>query len=104
MTAKELLVPRFELIADYPNNHTPVGDIIVTLFPEYFRKFKDIFREMHWSEKRDIKDMPKYLSFKGKDLPKEVMKYSNVDSFNCHVAFKDGDCSFLDHFLPCESK
>jgi hypothetical protein len=27
-TAKELLNPRFEVIADYPNNHSLIGEIL----------------------------------------------------------------------------
>ena len=56
--------PRFELIADYPGNTQPIGNITIEdATASYFRKFKSNFRELMWYEKRDEKDLPIHLKF-----------------------------------------
>lgn len=66
MTAKELLKPRFEVIADYPNPkdycYFPVGEIIKIESLEdinYLEKYPHLFRKLNWWEHRKIEDMPK---------------------------------------------
>ena len=72
MTASELMKPRFEIIADYPNSNFTIGDIVEfngVVFgmnePQKFvsepEKYPAIFRKMNWWEKRTAEQMPKKL-------------------------------------------
>lgn len=80
MTEQEidnLMKPRIVCIADYPNNKYTVGEEVpmiwddkfnswsvkheTLLFPSYFSKFKRLFREYRWYERRDIFEMPEYV-------------------------------------------
>jgi hypothetical protein len=59
-----LLIPRYEVIADYPSSPYSVGTIIVEL-PEYknartdMRQWPHLFRPLLWYELRHISEMPK---------------------------------------------
>ena len=65
MTKEELLIPRYLIIADYPNNFFgKIGDIIT---PSSFEseddfydweldKYPHLFKELHWTEHRDPND------------------------------------------------
>lgn len=69
MTAKELMNPRFEVIADYPSNQNEVGTILqCPNFDNDFTKkywidsnerYPHLFRKMNWWEKRTADQMPK---------------------------------------------
>ena len=70
MTAKELIQPRFEVIADYPASPFSVGDIITfdgivygmgepQKFTREPEKYPHIFRKMNWWEARTADQMPK---------------------------------------------
>ena len=78
MTTKELLTPRYEVIADYPNSDFGVECIIQlkTIHPysgysfilgntvysdSFFSKYPHLFRPLHWAEKRDVNDLPEYV-------------------------------------------
>ena len=78
MTAKELLQPRFEIIADYPMQSGQIGHILnrsrtffhyatrnideELLAPEsVILKYPHLFRKLNWWEKREEKDMPKKI-------------------------------------------
>ena len=83
MTPEELLIPRYEIIADYPNSPFKKGDIlyrftwdgegcVYTTSPDilltgYFcnektvERYSGIFRKLSWWEKREPEDLPKYL-------------------------------------------
>ena len=79
MIQEELLKPRYEVIADYPNNEKyKVGDILqlettggvsntltddnyVDEYESFFITYPHLFRKLEWWEKRDIKDMPEYV-------------------------------------------
>ena len=77
---KDLTQPRYLVIADYPNSHYEIGQIIELSVPkdasgwdmvtlanneEIMPKYPHLFRLLHWWEYRDEKEMPEYL--KGKD-------------------------------------
>lgn len=36
MTAQELLIPRYEIITDYPNNHLDIGTILKETVASHF--------------------------------------------------------------------
>ena len=73
MTAAELMKPRFEIIADYPNNEFgKVGDILDRDWGHYpngeefepewkISDYPHLFRKMNWWEKRTAEQMPKKL-------------------------------------------
>lgn len=77
MTAKELLNPRFEVIADYPNSNFKIGQVIecTDIFEEgfpssWFLPYPHLFRKMNWWECRTKEQMPKKLiSLAYKDKP-----------------------------------
>lgn len=67
-TAKDLLFPRFEVIADYPSNQHSKGTVLEC--PDYNQEFTKkywvanheryphLFRKMNWWEKRTEEEMP----------------------------------------------
>ncbi len=72
MTAKELMQPRFEVIADFPNNHFgAIGTILDRDWAKYpnddetqkaiwrISDFPHLFRKMNWWERRTAAEMPK---------------------------------------------
>lgn len=80
LSKAELLTPRIEVIADYPNSPFVVGDILLFeksdgVFTTYkkegykegvitamdFANYPHLFRPLPWYEKRDIEDMPEYV-------------------------------------------
>ena len=63
MTTEQLMQPRYEVIADYPNSIIPKGNIVddLLLFKIEFEKYPHLFRKLEWWEKRDVKDMPEYV-------------------------------------------
>ena len=84
MTSEELLTPRFEVIADFPNNPHEVGTILTISITDYYEFEKDgrkyttnvknienypyLYKELKWFEQRKKEDMPKRLickAFKG---------------------------------------
>ncbi|PZW41607.1 hypothetical protein LX95_01288 [Mesonia algae] len=83
MNAKELLRPRFELIADFPGNHYgQIGTILDRNWSKYpnddetekpiwsISDFPHLFRKLNWWEKRTKDEMPKKLkSLVSKDDP-----------------------------------
>lgn len=74
MTAQELLKPRFEVIADYPDSEFKVGEIEDRDWMKYVNgedetdgilwkisDFPHLFRKLNWWEHRKVEDMPKKL-------------------------------------------
>lgn len=70
MTPAQLLLPRYELIADYPGNLCPVGTIYahglscdgaIRLPDKQMDKYPHLFRKMKWWEIRDIGELPRFV-------------------------------------------
>ncbi len=79
MTVEELMQPRYEVIADYPNAKYEIGTILhvgkdieeceradkskiyILNSGGQFDTFPAIFRPLQWWEKRDIGDLPEYV-------------------------------------------
>lgn len=81
MTKKELLKPRYKVIADYPDGIWEVGDIIHDGFkgwqgiaPDY----PHLFKPLQWWEERELKDMPEYLTYQF--MPDSPLKVKKVDN------------------------
>ena len=81
MTAKELLKPRFEVIADYPYSANQVGEQLQRITDHLFvvsrhgdnsslytiealHVYPHLFRQLNWWEYRKIEDMPNKLTNK----------------------------------------
>lgn len=93
MKAEELMKPRFEIIADYPNNDLgEVGQIIyrdwcyrINGLEWRISDFPHLFRKLNWWEHRDIEDMPKRLISKAfaneetKEVSDEVFEVEEWD-------------------------
>ena len=87
MTAKELLNPRFKVIAKYPNSPLEIGTILHYWVTNFYQNERDgnyfiirieniedyphIFRKMNWWENRKIEDMPKKLKSYLNEPPNE---------------------------------
>ena len=88
MNAKQLLQPRYEVIADYPNSQhlLGVGEIIEPHPNGYFNyihfpSYPHIFRKLEWFEKRKVEDMPQYVKYIGeKTYILIAERYSGVDN------------------------
>jgi len=73
---KDFLKPRFKLIADYPGNSQPVGNITIEdATASYFRKFPANFKELKWYEEREPNEMPLFIKNKT-SIP---VTYTKVD-------------------------
>lgn len=58
--AHPLLTPRYMVEADYPNSPYEVGQILTAPTTDV-QNYPHIFRLMHWSEQRELGEMPRYL-------------------------------------------
>jgi len=79
MTVEELLLPRYKVIADYPDCPYVVGVIIhCEIDPEggnylnvadywvyHPEKYPHIFQPLQWWEERKLEDMPEYVNYNG---------------------------------------
>ncbi|MEQ8548720.1 MAG: hypothetical protein RIC03_12460 [Cyclobacteriaceae bacterium] len=92
MNASELLKPRFEIIADFPNNHFgKIGTILDRDWAEYpnddetqeaiwrISYFPHLFRQLNWWENRSIEDMPKRVISKALKNDSEVIDIQEWD-------------------------
>jgi hypothetical protein len=89
MTVEELLIPRYKVIADYPNIQFKIGDIVKKYFfdisqkgaytyltnvksplqgsslkREYIETMPHLFKKLEWWEERDENDMPNFIKNK----------------------------------------
>ena len=92
MKAEELMKPRFEVIADYPNNKLVIGSVIESDSDQMFKiqegyflglkrieQYPHLFRKLNWWEKRSIEDMPKRLVCKAIPNDTEIMDIQEWD-------------------------
>ena len=78
---KDLTPPRYLVIADYPNSHYEIGQIIELSVPkdasgwdmvtlanneEIMPKYPHLFRLLHWWEFRELSDLPIYVKYSTK--------------------------------------
>ena len=108
---KDLTQPRYLVIADYPNSHYEIGQIIELSVPkdaggwdmvtlanneEIMPKYPHLFRLLHWWEFRDEKEMPEYVK-----SSKWVAKIRSYDlSKGTFVADGEVESSALQAFNP----
>lgn len=94
MTARELLQPRYEVIADYPKSDFKVGDVIqcsddlvndkdvgafLRKFKYNFDKYPHLFKKLNWWEYRKLEDMPKRLICKAIKGDTEIQEIEEWD-------------------------
>jgi hypothetical protein len=98
MKAEDLMKPRFEIIADFPNNDFgKVGEILDRDWCKYIEDneeggvewsisdFPHLFRKLNWWEHREVEDMPTRLISKAfaneetKELSEEVFEIEEWD-------------------------
>lgn len=103
MTTEQLLVPRYEVVADYPDSTKPIGTIIelnnadaVWLKRQcsFYDKYFNLFKKLQWWEKRELKDMPEYVRVDGEpddDLFGQVVKVTKWDMSDSSDAICDID-------------
>ena len=101
MNAKDLLIPRYEVIALYPacNGHglysvgtilTDNGKTAVTdqdgkaVAPIDFEFYPHLFRKLNWWEHRKIEDMPKRLICK--EIPNDT-EINEIESWDMDILF-----------------
>lgn len=83
LSAEELLKPRFEIIADYPNNYLGrIGDVLDNR--QFSRNwnlsdFPHLFKKLNWWEHRKVEDMPKKLICKAIPGDTEIMHIKEWD-------------------------
>lgn len=74
LSTEQLMKPRYKVIADWPGSRFRIGQILKQDFTTAFRndngignynvdKYPNLFKELHWWEERDEKDMPEYIKF-----------------------------------------
>jgi len=115
MKAEQLLKPRFEVIANYPDSNLSIGDVLTknlsvygTGNPQEFVRnpmdYPHLFRKLNWWEKRTKEEMPKRLTCKAIPNDNEVIEIEEWDviQFNGHIKSNNGDryCASLTIFSP----
>ncbi len=80
MTTEELLIPRYKVIADYPDSSFKIEDILFPFYVEdstesgrwYVQEDRDytwinpslypaIFKKLEWWEERSLEELPEYV-------------------------------------------
>lgn len=118
MTVEKLMLPRFEIIADYPGLAYNVGIILTPIthnftyydceqdpsnkpigFPE---KYPHLFKKLNWWEHRKVEDMPKKLICKA---IKDDTEITEIEEWDMEILVgwidkKSRSCCSLTTFNP----
>lgn len=116
---EHLLVERYEVIADWPNSVFDVGSILSVPKYNYDKhivrteddrygidistcdKYPHLFRRLHWSEKRELSEMPVFLKNTNTSRIYKILMWSIENS---GIAFTPVDHIFMfrvqGHHLP----
>ena len=113
MKADELMKPRFEIIADYPNNEFgQIGTILDRDWASYpygeeyepewkISDYPHIFRPMNWWEDRTVDQMPKKLICKAvKESNIVEIESWDMDTLTGWIDKKNWTCCSLRSFKP----
>jgi hypothetical protein len=97
---EKLLLPRYKVIADYPNTEFEIGEVIHSDQYGEFNVYTDtgkwrlapdaypaIFRRLEWWEERSPDEMPGYV----KADDGQVYKIKDWDNFSAPYVFVDDD-------------
>lgn len=89
--------------ADYPNSRYKVGQVINATSEDIVAicsKYEKIFRKMHWSEGRDVSEMPKWVESRFLTTPRIYpVEYSLIGGYPFIRVV--GDESWLDMETAC---
>lgn len=95
---KDLMTPRWEVIADYPDSNKAVGTIIEIptdkpiewqqSHKSFYDRYPHLFKPLLWHEKRLIDDMPDYVKHKSTGDVFSVCWHSPINN-SCIPIFKD---------------
>jgi hypothetical protein len=106
MTVKELLKPRYKVIADYPSSPFKVGEILSLIYRHYselrdvyitksaeyedivweddfFDSYPHLFKKLDWWEERKAENMPQYIHIPGG----EIVKVASISILNGTVYY-----------------
>jgi len=99
---KNLLNPRFEVIANYPKSIYKIGEIIDNGYEFIYcdtdglkyTDFPHLFKKLNWWENREEKEMPKYLKC---DQFKEVyeIEYWDMKYLTGKIKGENAGCNLL---------
>lgn len=110
---EQLMIPRYEVIADYPNSPYKAGDIITLSDfdsgvwykkypPRHFEqsdsdKYPAIFKPLKWYERRELSEMPEYVKYIGVTVITKVDKH-----YVMGIGFNNqyGKWTEYDHVMP----
>lgn len=102
MSNEELMMPRYKVIADYPNRPLtmPIGHILTLnkfgaskwwheytdaeplhLEEQTSRNYPAILKQLRWYEERDLKDLPKYVKDAFIPVSSEYHKVYKMDLY-----------------------
>lgn len=108
MTAQELLIPRYKVIADYPGSVYVVGEIIsddtnCIEFLEELDKYPHIFEKLNWWEQRTVEEMPKRLICKA--IPETAHEIIEIEEWDMELLYgwrnkAERKCASLRSFNP----
>lgn len=119
MKAKELLKPRYKLIADYPRNNFKIGAVLdpnedgvfkiqndFHCYEIEFDNYRHLFRELKWWEERKEEDMPKRIGKNNLNGIFEVFKW-DIETLDSPTAFIDRfthqiECKINNCFYPID--
>lgn len=114
MTPEQLLQPRYEVIADYPNSPFTIGEILsdygTLTRPSFIQrssgnqirvdvvdKYPHLFRKLEWWEKRKPEDMPEYVKYQNNYLVyKVVHNFIGLNKTMCKIY--DGKINIRRHY------
>lgn len=104
MTHEQLTQPRYEVMADYPNSTTTIGQVLTASSveeQEWCNKYPHLFRSLFWWEKIDIDQLPKYIKYNRLDNGElkvcKVLGYV-LKNGNDMYAKTENDVLFLDYY------
>jgi hypothetical protein len=124
MTAKELLIPRYEVIEEYPkcefkkgdilkrikfatndifhtNENAPVGGLDLKEVEQY----PHLFRKMHWWERRTAQQMPKrvmWTALNDETITYDIQEWDMETLFGWIDKKEKTGCSLLVGYLPVD--
>jgi len=106
MNAEKLQIPRYEMIAEFPDSIINMGDIVtcregMSLYLTECSKFDvsgfpHLFRKMDWWEKRELHEMPKRVMFVP-DTKGDIFEIEewDMDTLVGWVDKKERSCCYL---------
>lgn len=78
---------RYEVMADYPSSHIPVGDIVhafTDALDAFYSKYPHLFRLLKWWEHVPVDELPKYVKVKSIS-PTGLYKVDKWVKSNSHI-------------------